>query len=379
MPNLFAATSPAERDQQVESLVHFLASTGQLLEAGPIAPAVNRGEALFHNVGCVACHDARRDGSPHLPTSVPLPVEMEAKYSIPGLVAFVKDPLHTRPSGRMPQLNLNDDEARDIASYLLKNLEAEGVIDFVYYEGSWQELPDFSKLTPVASGKTASFDVNVGKPDNFAAVFKAKVQIARDGKYRFHVGSDDGSRLKIDGQQVAEADGIHPLSFQSGDTELKAGIHEVEVEYFEQGGEQELRVEFEGPGITRQALEYALAPPAKKPGDKPPFAVNAELASRGRQLFGSLGCATCHQLQVDGKRLASLRSAKPLASLNLAAGCLSSAPANTPHYSLNEQQRASLKAAIPSLAVEPNTDIAFASESTIATALTAFNCYACHQ
>jgi len=379
MPNLFATTSPAERDQQVESLVHFLASTGEFLEAGPIAPAVNRGETLFHHVGCVACHDARREDSPRLPTSVPLPVEMEAKYSIPGLIGFLKDPLHTRPSGRMPQLNLSDDEARDIASYLLKNLEAEGVVDFAYYEGSWQELPDFSKLTPVASGKTASFDVNIGRPDNFAVVFKAKVQIARDGKYRLHIGSDDGSRLKIDGRQVAVANGIHPFSFQSGDVELKAGMHEVEVEYFEQGGEQELRVDVEGPGVKRQALEYALASPEKKADDKPPLVVNAELASRGQQLFGSLGCASCHQLQVDGKRLASLRSAKPLASLNLAAGCLSSAPANTPHYSLNEQQRESLKTAIQSLAVEANADIAFDPESTIAAALAAFNCYACHQ
>ena len=379
MPNLFATVSPAERDQQVESLVHFLASTGQLLEAGPIAPAVNRGEALFHNVGCVACHDARRENSPLLPTSVPLPVEMEAKYSIPSLIAFLKNPLHVRPSGRMPQLNLSDDEARDVASYLLQNLEAEGVIDFVYYEGSWQELPDFTKLTPVASGKTASFDVNIGKPDNFGVVFSAKFRIARDGKYRFHIGSDDGSRLKIDGQQIADVNGIHPFSMKSGDAELKAGIHEVEVEYFEQGGEQELRVEFEGPGIKRQAMEYALASPQKKPNEKPPFVVDAELASRGRQLFSSLGCASCHQLQVDGKRLASARSAKPFASLNLAGGCLSPELTNTPHYSLTEHQRASLTNAIQSLAIEANADIVLSPENRIASALVAFNCYACHQ
>ncbi|MEO8497748.1 MAG: c-type cytochrome, partial [Planctomycetota bacterium] len=372
MPNLFATLSPAERDKQVEPLVHFLASTGQLLEAGPIAPAVNRGETLFHNVGCVACHDARRENSPKLPTSVPLPVEMEAKYSIPSLIAFLKDPLHVRPSGRMPQLNLSDDEARDIASYLLKNLEAEGVIDFVYYEGGWQALPDFSKLKSVASGKTASFDVNIGKPDNFGVVFNAKFQIARDGKYRFHIGSDDGSRLKIDGQQVAEVDGIHPVTFKSGDANLKAGTHEVEVEYFEQGGGQELQVEFEGPGIKRQALEYALALPEKKTDGKPSFVVDPELASRGRQLFTSLGCASCHQLQVDGKRLAPERSAKPLASLNPAGGCLSPNPANVPQFSLSERQRASLKEALQSVGATANAE-------TIDSTLAAFNCYACHQ
>ena len=379
MPSLFSMVPPAERDKQVECLVHFLASTGQLLEAGPIALAVNRGEALFHNVGCVACHDARRENSPLLPTSVPLPVEMELKYSLPGLIDFLKNPLHVRPSGRMPQLNLSDDEARDVASYLLKDLESEGVIDFVYYEGSWQELPDFAKLTPVSSGKTASFDVNIDKPDHFGVVFKAKLRIVRDGKYRFHIGSDDGSRLKIDGRQIADVNGIHPFSMKSGEAELKSGIHEVEVEYFEQGGEQELRVEFEGTGIKRQALEYALASPEKKSNEKPPFVVDTELASRGRQLFSSLGCASCHQLQVDGKPLTPARPAKPLASLNLSGGCLSPERTDTPHFSLTEHQRASLVNAIRLLDVEANADIAESPEGRITLALAAFNCYACHQ
>jgi mono/diheme cytochrome c family protein len=140
-----------------------------------------------------------------------------------------------------------------------------------------------------------------------------------------------------------------------------------------------MRVEFEGAGIKRQALEYALASPEKKPGEKPPFAVDPELASRGQQLFSSLGCASCHQLQVDGKRLESARSAKPFASLNLTGGCLSPEPTNTPHYSLTEHQRASLKNAIQFLGIEANADIVFSPENQLASALAAFNCYACHQ
>ncbi|MBC8351362.1 MAG: c-type cytochrome [Planctomycetes bacterium] len=378
MPNLFAAASVEAREQQVEALVHFLASRGQLLEAGPIAPAVNRGETLFHNIGCVACHDARRDDSSKFPTSVPLPGEMEAKYSVPSLIAFLKNPLHVRPSGRMPQLNLNDDEARDIASYLLKNLEAEGVIEFVYYEGTWQNLPDFGKLKPVASGKTASFDVNLGRPDNFGVVFKAKFRISRDGKYRFHIGSDDGSRLKINGKQVAEVDGIHPVSFGSGEIELKAGVHDVEAEYFEQGGGQELRVEFEGPGIKRQALEYALTSTEKKTDDKEQFTLDSELVAIGKQLFGSLGCASCHQIRIDNKPIASTAPAKPLAWLNTAKGCLAQSPAERPDFSLTEQQRHSLDVAITSLKGS-NGSPARTPDESITSTLVAFNCVSCHQ
>ena len=379
MPSLFANTAPTKRAEQVEALVHFLASTGQLLEVGPITPAVSRGEALFHRVGCVACHDARRDGSAKLTTSVPLPTVMETKYSIPGLTKFLKNPLHVRPSGRMPQLNLSDDEARDIASYLLKNLEAEGVIEFAYYEGNWQELPEFSKLKPIASGKTASFDVNLGQPNNFGIVFKARFRIAREGKYRFFLGSDDGSRLKIDGEQVADSDGVHPLSFKSGDVDLIVGTHQFEVEYFESGGEQELRVEFEGPGVKRQTLEYALVSPERKPADKQPFVVDAELATRGQHLFGTLGCASCHQLRVDDKKIVSSSSAKPLASLDISKGCLSQAITASPQFSLNDRQRIALQEWLNILRILPHIDLAFSPEKTIASTLATFNCYACHQ
>ncbi|HRX79221.1 MAG TPA: c-type cytochrome, partial [Pirellulaceae bacterium] len=113
MPNLFSSVSEAERTEQVEALTHFLASTGSLLEGGPVTPAIRRGEQLFHTVGCVACHNPRREGSTQLSTSVPLP-EMESKYSVPGLTEFLKNPLAVRLAGRMPHMNLDDTQAREI-------------------------------------------------------------------------------------------------------------------------------------------------------------------------------------------------------------------------------------------------------------------------
>ena len=379
MPNLFADMSAEQRSQQVKALTHFLASTGQLLEAGPISPAVVRGEALFHNAGCVACHNSRREGTEQLVTSVPLPTNMETKYSVPGLSAFLKDPLYVRPSGRMPSLNLTDEEARDVASYLLRELKAEGVIEFAYYEGDWQKIPEFSKLKPVATGKTASFDVNLGKPDRFGIVFNASFQIARDGKYRFHIGSDDGSLLKINDEQVAIVDGIHPVSFQSADIELKAGEHTLEVQYFEQGGEQELRVEFEGPGIKRQALEYALSQPSRDDNDEVRFVLDNQLVEQGKALFGSLGCASCHQLTLNGQRIASLVAAKPLKSLKRDAGCLTTAPTNVPVFSLNDDQRQALQNVITTLTNEQTNEDLPSPAASIASTLTAFNCYACHE
>ncbi|MBP88396.1 MAG: cytochrome c1 [Planctomycetaceae bacterium] len=377
MPDLLASASESERIDKVEALVHFLASTGKLREAAPITPAVTRGETLFHTVGCVACHQPSQVDFAKLSTSVPLPAEMEKKYTLPGLAEFLQNPLHVRPSGRMPHLNLNEAEARDVASYLLRNLEVAGVVEYAYYEGSWQDLPDFSKLEPKSKGKTTSFDVNIGRPDQFGIVFKALFDVAQEGEYTFHIGSDDGSRIRVDGKEVAVVPGVHPVVFKSGKVKLTDGTHEAEVEFFEQGGGQELKVEYEGPGIKRQSLEYALMPPEDKAKDEKKFVVKPELVVKGRALFGSLGCASCHQLRIGNQQIASAVSAKPLTSLDNEKGCLADSPAKVPDFHLSKNQRVALAAAIKSLN-SPNLRPARPTDAINAT-LTAFNCYACHQ
>ena len=134
----------------------------------PPRPAM-RGEMLFHSVGCLACHDPRKD-----PPSAPLPTSVligtpSRKYTLPGLAQFLQDPLAVRPSGRMPHLNLSAAEARDIASFLLNDLEIVSGLQYAYYEGDWESLPNFSKLTPVAAGEAEDFDLKLARRrDHFA-------------------------------------------------------------------------------------------------------------------------------------------------------------------------------------------------------------------
>lgn len=377
MPNLFADASTAEREEQVEALTHFLASTGTLAEGGPVTPAIRHGEQLFHTVGCVACHNPRRDGSAKLPTSVPLP-DMESKYSLPGLTEFLKNPLAVRPSGRMPHMNLDDTQAREIASYLLRNLEVESKLEYAYYEGNWDKLPDFDSLTPTSYGVSASFDVNVGRENSFAIVFKGRFRIEQEGNYIFHIGSDDGSRLKVDGHNVVTVDGVHPFSSDKGKIALQPGIHEVEVQYFEGGGEQELKVQYQGKGIDLRALEYALVGSVDEEKATDRFQVDPVLVAKGKQLFSTIGCASCHQLRVDGKQLASERKAKPFSALGADGGCLTGSGTGVPRFQLNDAQRSSVAAAINLLNSETVLP-ARTPEEVITSMLIAFNCVACHQ
>src|SRR5262245_4644247 len=155
MPSVLAGIPEAERGPIVEALVHFLATTGSVSHTNPLRQAVSRGETLFNSVGCLACHDPRKEPPPApLPTSITLGIPSR-KYTLPGLTQFLQDPLAVRPIGRMPHLNLTAAEARDLASYLLNDLDITSGLQYAYYEGGWEKLPDFRVLTPHVTGDAA--------------------------------------------------------------------------------------------------------------------------------------------------------------------------------------------------------------------------------
>ena len=118
--------------------------------------------------------------------------------------------------------------------------------------------------------------------------------------------------------------------------------------------------------------------------DQSPETVRVEEAQvkKGRQLFATLGCASCHNLKDGESNIVSTLKAPELAKLNVRAGCLAEAGngANagarpTPRYALNAAQRAALTTALKELPKPAHAS----ARQTIAQTLATFNCYACHQ
>lgn len=113
------------------------------------------------------------------------------------------------------------------------------------YEGDWSSLPDFGSLTPLASGLVPdgmiSLDV-IGKrkPDRFALVFEGTLEVETDDEYEFFLGSDDGSRLILDGEGELENNGIHPPKTVSKKLKLTKGRHSLRLQYFEAAGGEAL-------------------------------------------------------------------------------------------------------------------------------------------
>ncbi len=135
----------------------------------------------------------------------------------------------------------------------LSNLQSG--LNYQYYEGDWNELPDFNNLRSKKSGTASQFGVD-GKvqEEHFGFDFTGYVNVPENGAYRFYTSSDDGSRLYINDQLAVDNDGLHGMVEKEGLVALEKGYHKIRVTFFEQGGGDDLIVSWKGPGIAKSEM-----------------------------------------------------------------------------------------------------------------------------
>lgn len=390
MPNLFSGWEEKDTNEAVLALTNFLAANGQPAYESHNLQAARKGEKLFHEVGCVACHAPRNGTKVSNATSVSL-ANLQEKYTVGSLAEFLKNPHGVRPSGRMPSLNLQKNEPAELAHYLAGGGESQLVpnVNYKVYHGEWQTLPDFDELKAVSSGQSPGLDLTVaGRNDNFGIVYEAYYLAPKNGEYRFWLGSDDGSALLVDGKELINVDGIHPHSTKEAKVSLSKGVHQVRVEYFELAGDESLALDVQPPGGSRQSAAMLLTlnedgtpverkkPTEQANGDQLVFYRDQNLVARGRELFSSLGCANCHQMKVGKQALSGIKSVD-FAKLQPAKGCLAAASdekSRVPDFEVSPAQRLAIASIIEAKGLEAND-----AEEQIRQTMTRFNCYACHE
>jgi hypothetical protein len=163
---------------------------------------------------------------------------------------------------------------------------------FEYHRGTFSRLPNFDGLAPqscgaapvvnlgmmakcddapaaattaattaagadadgIASSSAAGPSVT-GQPLDCAIRFSGFIRIVVAGEYTFHVGSNDGSRLRIDDKVITEMDQVQYYKEKAGTIALEKGNHTLELTYFYRSGKM-------GEGIIRQGsgleLKYSL-------------------------------------------------------------------------------------------------------------------------
>ena len=134
-------------------------------------------------------------------------------------------------------------------------------VSYEYFEGDWNELPNFDALTPVLTGTQSSISLEPAISDDFFAFrFTTQIELSTAGEYTFLLSSDDGSSLELNGQTIVTYGGLHAASeTRIGNVTLAAGLHNVVVTYFEKTGGEALLLDILGPEIVRQPISNLVA------------------------------------------------------------------------------------------------------------------------
>jgi mono/diheme cytochrome c family protein len=380
MPDLLGLASAEERKQTAAALTHFLLSLSKndFALQPPDAVAAEHGQRLFHARGCAACHSPQDEKGAELQPNNSVPLgQLEKKYSFKSLVEFLRRPHASRPSGRMPDLRLGDQDVERIAHYLLQNTRVPGSLGYTLYRGDVWEGLGSEKVTAERSGQVRDFaleSLGAGKlPQHSAVKYDGWVNIANAGRHTFFLTMNGGSLL-VDGRQIIQQEPSDRRGVKQfeGAVELAPGWHKLQLTYFHTGREPRFSSEMEGPQSKRGPIPSSRLSTSNPPiAAFEPLKVNAELAARGREYFGKLGCANCHDdLKVPATSVVGVAWAR----LDATRGCLGGAAGAWPHFDLNAEQRALVAQALP-IAEKPQLD----DQQQLAKTLVSFNCIACHE
>lgn len=448
MPDVLHKLSFDERKSVVEGLIHFLISIQPKIEEMPIAVdafKLEKGRQLFHSIGCVACHSPQETieelktseiqaprftgvlGDRFVGEAVPIG-DLSRKTSVLALADFLKNPLASRPSGRMPSLNLSSSESLAIAMYLARgqatalfdqdeSLQKTRGLRYTYFEfGNNERLStkgseDFadhfpgnlsesarSSLRVAASGMIDEItDEILKRPQQVGLIFSGYFTVKVAGEYTFFTTSDDGSRLYLGDELVVQNDGDHGEQERSGTIQLEVGDHPIKLTYYNRGGGGALDVEYDGPNIPRQNIDADLLShfgQAMKPIDEEDFVLDKEKVRAGKGHFTNYGCAQCHSIDQTHKvhkvhpiELArSINSKKEFVAPdledledNLKGGCMSDS-ANlmsdrASRYFLRKVEREALRDVLQRLDEFDEVQ----SEVELEQKMNLLNCFACHR
>lgn len=106
------------------------------------------------------------------------------------------------------------------------------------------KMPDLSKMVPFATLLTDSFIVQrqdfaggfpgvLAQEEWFAIRYEGAFDVPRESGYTFKLVSDDGAILYIDNEKLIDNDGLHAPQEAAGTKLLKAGRHQLRLDYFQ--------------------------------------------------------------------------------------------------------------------------------------------------
>ena len=309
MPHALGALPKLEREQTARDIVHFLFARDRVIPEWPPEPfeesTLEKGEELFHDIGCAACHDGTQ-----------LSAMMTDRTTLSMLAEELQNSHRWHRSGRMPQIPMDEEEARAIATWLVRgqSLDANGnpVIEEVQglryelHHRSFHSCDQLLEAEPTGGGHTTEISNEVRPKDtDYGIRFVGSFQVASTGAYTFALSSDDGSVLWIDGKKRIDNDGSHGTQTKKATLQLEAGWHPLQLCFWQGAGPSFLELTIEGPGI-----EEARPFKPEELRTRSRIAVPQEVAFRpeparvvrGGRAYSVHGCNACHEPKAIAQR-----------------------------------------------------------------------------
>ncbi len=132
-------------------------------------------------------------------------------------------------------------------------------LKYRYFEDDKLNLAALSKLKPVKQGVSDKVSVSVKqRKDKYGLIFDGYIKIEKTGGYSFYTESDDGSVLYIDDKLIVNNDGDHGMVEEEGKCLLEKGFHRISVEYFDSGGENNLKISYNKLGETKTEVPSSI-------------------------------------------------------------------------------------------------------------------------
>lgn len=126
---------------------------------------------------------------------------------------------------------------------MINSTKADGLemgLEYSYYEGEWQNLPDFENLLAIKSGVAHDFLISdiSDRENNFGIVYNGFINIPHNNMYIFRMKADDASKLFISNKLVVHDE----KESDFGAIFLEEGLHPVQIDFMEQKGSERLRM-----------------------------------------------------------------------------------------------------------------------------------------
>jgi autotransporter-associated beta strand protein len=140
---------------------------------------------------------------------------------------------------------------------------------------------------------------------NVAARWTGWINVPTTGKVDFYTGSDDGSRLFVDGSLVVENNGFHGWSFLGGSANLTAGLHFIDIEYFQWVASGEIAVGWDPTGSGNPNNSVVIPASAFSTSDSLIKAGTGTLTLTGAETFDGSTTVNGGTLLVNGSLAAA--------------------------------------------------------------------------